>query len=196
MKPVLLYGSGTLSRLARQLVVECGGRFAGYIDDYKTGPDIVGTFEQIRRVCPPDRYDAAIGIGYGDLEARWSVYEAVVAAGYDTPSLVHPTSMVGENARLGKGCFVMRGAVVDTGASVGDLAVLWPGSVLNHDSTVGPNTFVSPNATICGFVTIGRHCFIGAGAIIINENEVPDRSFVKAGKVYFEHKPDFPWARR
>ncbi|NOU90936.1 hypothetical protein GC102_35205 [Paenibacillus sp. LMG 31460] len=184
-KPILIYGTGTLAKLARQLAAECGRDFAGYIDDYHSGAEVVGTFEDVKACYPAEQYEIVIGIGYTNLAARWAVYEAVREAGYASPSLIHPQALVSETSRIGHGCMIMRGAVVDTWAEVEDLVVMWPGSVLNHESMIGSNTFLSPNCTICGFVTIGRHCFLGAGSIIVNHQTVPSHSFIKAGRLYF-----------
>ena len=184
MANLLVYGSLEFGRVVRDLAIQCGHRFAGYIDDVHRGEEVLGPWEQVADRCPPPRFEVAVAVGYRNLGARWDVYERVKARGYRLPPLVHPRAYVRDPAGVGEGAFVMAGAIVDVAASIAPLVVIWPGAVVNHDSAVGENTFLSPNATVCGCVTIGRHVFVGAGATIVDHVEVPAGVFVKAGSLY------------
>jgi sugar O-acyltransferase (sialic acid O-acetyltransferase NeuD family) len=190
MADLLVYGSLEFGRVVKDLAVQCGHRFAGFVDDFNRGEEVLGTFDEVAGRCPPPRYEVAIAVGYRNLGARWDVYRKVKARGYQLPPLVHPRAYVRDPARIGEGTFVMAGAIVDVHATLGALVVAWPGVVVNHDSTVGENTFLSPNATVCGCVTVGRQAFVGAGATIVDHVEVPAEAFIKAGSLYREpHDP-------
>ncbi len=182
---LLVYGSREFGRVIRDLLIVCGHEFAGYVDDMYTGEQFVGTYSAARLLHPPASCGMLIAIGYGHLEARWKVYQQVIANGYCVPTLIHDRAYVRDPEAIGRGAVVMAGAVVDVSARLGQLTVLWPGAVVNHNSVVGANTFISPNATVCGFATVGQSCFIGAGAVIVDHRSVPDGSFVKAGQVFF-----------
>lgn len=184
MANLLVYGSLEFGRVVRDLALQCGHAFAGYVDDVHRGAEVLGPFDDVARRYPPDQFALALAIGYRDLDARWTVFQRVKARGYRLPPLVHPRAYVHDPGRLDEGCFVMAGAVVDLAASLGALVVAWPGVVVNHDSVVGENCFLSPNATVCGCVTIGRQVFVGAGATIVDHVEVPAGTFVKAGSLY------------
>ena len=184
MKPVLIYGSKEFGQTVRALVEDCGRECIGFIDDWNTGPSILGSFADVRSRCGPAEYDIAIAVGYRNLEARWKVYEAVVAAGYRVPPLVHPDARVNRRATIGEGAMIMAAAVIDTNAVIGVLGVVRPGVVVSHDTRIGANTYLAPNATICGLCDVGRNCFIGAGAIIVDHAVVADGAFVKAGSVH------------
>ena len=184
MKPVLIYGSKDFGQTVRALVEDCGRRFAGFIDDWHTGPEVVGSFSDTIDRLKNDAYDVVVAIGYNHLDARWNVYRTVREAGYDVPPLVHPAALVNRRATVGDGAMVMAGAVIDTNAVVGELAVVRLAVVVSHDTTIGQNTFLSPNATVCGFCSVGRNCFIGAGAVIVDHAVVTDGAFVKAGTVH------------
>jgi sugar O-acyltransferase (sialic acid O-acetyltransferase NeuD family) len=184
VKKILVYGSQEFGRVIRDLVAVCGGNFAGYIDDVYAGEDIVGSFAQIQEHLPPVDYAIAMAVGYKNLAVRTQLAERVKGRGYDLATLIHPRAYVRHPERMGVGCLVMAGAVVDVGASLGELVVVWPGVVVNHDSSIGANTFLSPNATICGCVQVGAGCFVGAGSVIVDHVQVPDHSFIKAGALY------------
>lgn len=205
---ILVYGCAEFGQVVRNLVLNCGHEFEGFIDDYQKGKDVLGTYNQVREylckgfddqdvvqraleseganILPVLSSDCGIviAVGYRDLKTRWSIYQKVKADGYRVPSLVHPQAIVDKAARIGEGTIIMAGAIVDYNAEIKDLAVLWNGVVVSHDSVIGENTFLSPNCTVCGCSVVDRDCFIGAGAVITDHVKVPDGSFVKAGSAY------------
>lgn len=184
MKPLLVYGSREFAVVIRDLVGQCGRTFAGFIDDFQSGADILGSLSEVAERCPPATHDMALAVGYNNLPARWDAYLRVKACGYDLPPLIHPRAYVRNPEKVGEGSLIMAGAIVDINAELGPLTVLWPGVVVNHDSSVAANTFLSPNCTVCGFVKIGANAFIGAGATIVDHVTVPAGSFVKAGALF------------
>lgn len=185
MKKIIVYGSKVFGSVIRDLVTQCGYEFVGFIDDFSIGENILGDFDFITKNYPKEEYEIVIAIGYFDLQARWTVYQKVVKYGYETPSLIHPAAYVRNVDKIGKGCIIMAGAIVEINAEIKDFVVILPGAVVNHDSIIGPNTFLSPNSTICGCVNLGHSCFIGAGAVVVDHNNIPDKSFIKAGSVYY-----------
>ncbi len=184
MKKVLVYGSQEFGVVIKALVTRCGYEFVGFIDDYNSGEEVLGGFDQVSRRYPPASYELAIAVGYNNLLARWKVFQKVKQHGYVLPRLVHPQAYVHDLDKVGEGSVVMAGAVVDVNARLGPLTVVWPSVVVNHDSGIAANTFLSPNSTVCGFVTIGEHCFVGAGTTIVDHVNVPTESFLKAGSLY------------
>jgi sugar O-acyltransferase (sialic acid O-acetyltransferase NeuD family) len=181
---VLVYGSRTFGQVVRNLVVDCGHEFAGFVDDRSTGPEILGRFTEVTRSHPAGEFACINAVGYRDLAARRAVTERIVSTGYVMPTLIHPRAYMGAESSTGVGNIVMAGALIDYRAKCGDAVVVWPGAVISHDSTIGGNTFLSPNCTICGCVTMGAHCFVGAGAVVVDHVHVPDGTRIKAGERY------------
>ena len=181
---ILVYGGSAHGKVIRDLAARCGHEFAGFVDDiHGSMPEVLGGFEEVRSRFAPDMFAIAIGVGYKDLPARWSVVEKVRGAGYKMPALVHPEAYVHPDASIGLGAAVMARTIVDMRVQIGEACVIWPGANVSHDSSVGANTFLSPNCTICGFVSVGRDCFVGAGAVVAEKRAVPDGTRIKAGAV-------------
>ena len=181
---LLVYGSEEFGHVVKNLVLDCGYEFAGFIDDYATGESILGSYDYVIKTFSPDVFGIVIAIGYKNLMARWQVYQKVLADGYSTPSLIHPRAYLSRSSVVGQGAIVMVGAIIDAFAEVQELTVLWPGAVVNHDSVIGANTFLSPNSTVCGFSRVGQSCFVGAGAVIVDHRSVSDNAYIKAGSLY------------
>lgn len=176
---LLIYGSKEFAQTVIELGADCGYEVAGCIDDFATGPGVLGSFDKVQRTHPAGEYGVALAVGYTRLDARWEAWQKIRAAGYATPALVHPRAYVARSAHVAAGSMLMAGALVDVRARIGEAAVLWPGACINHDSEVGNNCFVSPNATLCGYVKLGDHSFVGAGAAIVDHCEVPSQTRIK-----------------
>ena len=184
MNKFLVYGSLEFGHVIRDFIDQCGYDFAGFVDDFNEGEEVVGTLEQAFQSHPPSRFRIAIAVGYNNLKARWEATQKALQAGYRLPVLIHPRAYVRSTEKVGAGAIVMAGALIDSNTFIEENVVIWPGVVVSHNSRVGTNTFLSPNCTLCGFVTIGRDCFIGAGATVVDHITVPDGSFIKAADLY------------
>lgn len=182
-KSVLVLGASEFGQTIRELVVACGRRFAGFIDDWHSGPEIVATQSSLRESHAPDSFDVALAVGYKHIAARRELACRLRELGYTITPLVHPQAYVAPSANVGEGAIVMARAAIDVRASLGPLTVVWPGAIVSHDCAFDGNTFVSPGVVICGRCRIGADSFIGAGAIIVNDVVVPAATFMKAGTV-------------
>ena len=187
MGGILVYGSRDFGLIVRQIIKDCSMNFAGFIDDFHSGPEIVGDWEYVKENFSTKEYKVAIAIGYSYLEKRRIIFECVEQAGFSTITLIHPQSYISNTAVVHKGCIIMAKAVVDMRTEIGAYSVVWPGTVVNHDAVIGSNVFLSPNSTLCGFSRIGDNSFIGAGAIVTDHIEVKCDSFIKAGQIYGPH---------
>ncbi|MBF0526935.1 MAG: acetyltransferase [Deltaproteobacteria bacterium] len=181
---ILVYGSKDFGRIIQHLVSDCGFEFAGFIDDFYPGPDVVGTYQDVLTNFLPGQFGLINAVGYNYLPERKKITTQILADGYALPRLIHPRSYVAASVQVEEGVIIMAGAIVDVSSHLSRAAVIWPGVVVNHDSVIGENTFLSPNCTICGSVTVGSNCFIGAGAVVTDHVTVPDNFFIKAGCVF------------
>lgn len=181
---LLIFGSREFAPTVFDLIRHCGHEQVGMIDDFNTGPGILGSFEAVRITHPPSEHGVALAIGYSNLNARWQAWTRIRAAGYPVPALIHPRAYVADNAHIGEGSMIMAGAIIDVRARLGEAVVAWPGACVNHDARIGDNTFLSPNATVCGFSSIGAHSFIGAGATVADHCDIPESSFIKMHSSY------------
>lgn len=173
-----------LGQVVRALLADCKLPFAGFIDDFTGGSEVIGSLEDLLASALAEECEIIMAIGYRHLEARLTRFDLLKSAGFRFATLVHPAAYVSASAHLGEGAIVMARAIVDVSASIGDAAVLWPGANVSHDCEIGRNTFMSPGSVICGCSRIGASCFIGAGAVITDHVDVPAGSFISAGTRY------------
>lgn len=185
MSNILIYGSRQFAHYVRELALECGHIFIGFIDDFYKSEDVLGTFDEIKEMYRPEEYKIVIAIGYNNLESRWDIYNKVASNGYEIVSLIHPKAYVHTTSEIGNGTIISVGAIIDYNTQIGNATFIWPGVIVNHDSKIGSNCFLSPQVNVCGFVNVGNNCFLGASSVIINGNNINDNTFIKAGTVYY-----------
>lgn len=71
------------------------------------------------------------------------------------------------------------GAIVRTGAKIGEGCVIMMGAVINIGAVIGEKTMVDMNAVIGARAKIGKKCHIGAGSVIAGVLEPPSKRPVR-----------------
>lgn len=141
------------------------------------------------RAAHPPAGDTALLVGIGirpgradpGVAARRRAYEAYRREGYDLPALIDPSAVF--RGRAAAGAQVMAGAVVQTGAAIGENAVVNTGVRVDHDCRIGDHVFLGPGAVLCGDVRIGAGALVGAGATVLPGVAVAAGAVVRAGTV-------------
>ena len=116
------------------------------------------------------------------MESRRELIETYESKGAKFKTLVSPLATVTPNSKIGEGCAVMTGSIINR-ATLGRNVIVNSGAIVEHDCRVGDNTFIGPGAVIGGFTTIGSGCFIGLGARIGNGLKIGDNITVAMGAV-------------
>lgn len=79
---------------------------------------------------------------------------------------VHPSAVIGEDARLGDSVCIAANAVIGARAVLGDGVVIGPCSVVGEDTVIGDKTRLMANVTVYHGITIGSDCIIHSGTVI------------------------------
>ena len=194
LKNIIIIGGGGHARVLRDTLDTCGGyNILGYTDlrpspqmdvDYLGGDDAVA-----RRYKPVEVY-LANGIGSVRLPVlRQSVYERFKKDGFLFVTVTHPDAVVSGRAQLAEGVQVMAGAVVNTGAEIGENVVINTLSGVDHDCIIGAHTHIAPGVTLSGGVRIGPGSHVGTGAKIIQGVHIGAGALIGAGAVVIDHVP-------
>ncbi len=193
---ILIIGGGGHARVIADAIIACakmrsGIRLVGFLDDdpalastERIGKSVLGTIQDIDKI-PHD----AIVMGIGDNKIRRELFEMLLARGENIASIIHPHATIAEDVIVGRGVVAFAGAIVNTGAQIGDNVILNTGSSVDHDCTIGAHAHICPGAHLGGTVAVGEGAFIGIGGSVIPNLNLGKWSTVGAGSVVVRDVP-------
>ena len=180
------YTSYTIDVLEKQNEYEIFGilDYNSRKDDIFCGYKILGNDDDLPEIFKNARIKKGI-VTIGDNFRRKVVVERILGyiPDFTFVSAIHPTLTLGNNARIGKGCAVMAGVILNNDTVVGDHCYIGTNSSLDHDGKVGDFSNVMPGVTTGGNVRIGFCSTIGLGAKVIHGKTIGDHTIVGAGSL-------------
>lgn len=196
--PIVGFGAGTHVKSVLE-AIRSAGRFevAALVDDDSAlaGTDVLGTpvvsADTLERLRADGVTQAFAGVGgVGSSSARRRVFERLLEAGFELPSIVHASAVVSPWATLGRGAQILAAAVVNAGAEIGDGAIVNTGAIVEHDCRVGAHAHVAPGARLAGLVRVGEGTHVGIGATVIEGVRIGAEALVAAGAVVLRDVPE------
>lgn len=79
---------------------------------------------------------------------------------------IHPTAVIGKDARISPLAHIAAQVVVGEGATIGAGTVVMAGCVIGENATLGENTRLYPRVTVYHDCVIGNHVIVHSGAVI------------------------------
>ena len=187
MDEIVVIGGGGHAKVVMSVLKKSGYNVAGYTDradrglilgtPYLGNDGVLADFIRTYAGCK-----AIIGVGkVDDSQRRLNLQNQSSALGFDFPVIRSPHAIVKELVLLGPGTVVLDGAVVNSGAQIGEACILNTNSTVEHDCWIGKNVHIAPGATLSGGVSIGDNCLIGVGANIVQSVSVCGGCLIGAG---------------
>lgn len=190
MKNLLIIGARGWGREVYEIAVACiaaGANFKikGFLDDkadaldkYKDYPPIISTVESYE-VQNDDVFVCALG----DVNYKRIYIQKILNKGGDFISLIHPTAIIGHNARIGKGCIIGAYANLSCDTKIGDYVTFSIKAGMGHDSSIDDYTHIGGLTNISGFVQIGKNVTIHPCCDIVPNRKIGDNSTIGTGSV-------------
>lgn len=155
----------------------------GYADDDPTKQGISrgkyrvhGTIEQTASSFAGESVRFVVAVG--DNYARERLAMSAESFGWSPATLIHPSSVIAEQAMVGAGTYIAPGCVVCPCARLGRYVLLNMQSLVAHDCSVEDYVQVSPGVKINGECTIRKYASLGSNATIMPRTEVGPRAVV------------------
>ena len=82
------------------------------------------------------------------------------------PVGIHPTAVIGKNAKIGKDVALQPYVVVDDDAIIGDRTIIYAGSYIGHHAKIGCDCLIYPNVAIREKVEMGDRVIVHSGTVI------------------------------
>jgi sugar O-acyltransferase (sialic acid O-acetyltransferase NeuD family) len=205
---ILIYGAGGHGKSLLELI-QALETFSviGFIDDgVPKGEIVMGIPVLGDKGDLPDLYAQGIRMavnavgGIGHLRIREVVFRSLLDAGFNSPSVVHPTAFLEASSILSKGVQVFPFAYVGSAVEIGFGSIVNSGAIISHECILGELVNISPGAILAGGVFVGDGALIGmgvtvnlqvkvgAGARVGNgatiKSDVPEKGVVPAGSTW------------
>jgi len=189
MKKIIVIGSGGLAR-----------EFCSFFRDYQEPISIVGfssiNIDEYRSFSLPGRLfgdyitpdmvgtnEAVIAVSNPSLKKIIS--ERLVKAGFFFPTFIHYSSVVSNNACLGRGVIVSPNCTVSSNVQINDFCYLNFGVGIGHDSVIESFCQINPGSQLGGFSYVGEATLLGSGVTVLQGVKVGKGVTVAAGSVVF-----------
>lgn len=192
--PVLIFGSGTLGKIALNIFESNDVFIYGFLDDNdKThgteinnvtvlGPtDEQGFLKLIgkkteafiaienaieRKTLVKMLNDKRKVMPVNAIHARaYVAEESVIGHG----NLIAANTTVNPFAEIGNHNIIQSNVVIDTDTKLGDFVQIGTGAMINSGVTIEEGAFIGSGAILVGGITIGKNARIGAGSVVVQD---------------------------
>ncbi|MFD2519293.1 acetyltransferase [Emticicia soli] len=195
--PVLIFGAGTLGKIALDIFNRNNVLVYGFLDDDKKLHNTEIGEIVVLGETDDDGFLKIVGqkteafVAIGNTKVKKKVVEVLNERRHVMPvNAIHDRSIVSENAILGHGNLIMANAVVNPYAQIGNHSIVHSGAVIDTEAKVADFVNIGTGAMINTGAEIAEGAFIGSGAVIVTGIKVGKNARVGAGSVVIEDVPD------
>jgi len=154
------------------------------LDDYSMDIRVISNIDSYM-VEEQDRFLIAIG----NVDMKKNIITKLKVKGAQFLTLIHPTAIVVNTAKIGKGVIIYPYVIVSDCVQLGDFVLMNSYSSCGHDVKVGKYCILSPHATLNGFVILEDEVFLGTHTTVIPGKRVGYRSKISANSVVMRDVP-------
>ena len=196
-KKIVLIGSGGHARSCIQVIEELEEfSISGLIglpnevDSEQFGYKVIGSDSDLPAIRKSIEH-AVITVGQIlNPEIRVNLFEKAEAAGFVLPTIISKSAQISSHTTIGKGCMIMNGVIINSGAQIGQNCIINTRALIEHDVVVGDHSHVSTGVIVNGATRIGSQTFIGSVSIIRNGLIIGDNCLVGMGSVVVKDLKD------
>lgn len=192
MKRLIIIGAGGFGREVLGLIEHINGikrhdiYFMESDEIYQsrmdaTGSDIVAGV----RVLPLSAFNKEtdhVIIAIGEPDVKRKIAEALPeTTKYQT--LIHPSAIIGNDVKIGKGCIICAGCILTCDINIGDFITLNIGCTVGHDVIIHDYCSLMPSVNVSGGVNLWKGTYIGTNSCIKQGVTIEDGVVIGMGSV-------------
>ncbi|RFS16369.1 acetyltransferase [Emticicia sp. C21] len=195
--PVLIFGAGTLGKIALDIFNRNNVLVYGFLDDDKKLHNTELGEIVILGDTDDDGFLKIIGqkteafVAISNAKVKKKIVEILTERRKVMPvNAIHDRAIVSETAIIGHGNLVMANAAINPFAKIGNHCIVQSGAVVDTDAKVADYITIASGAMINAGAELAEGAFIGSGSIIVTGIKVGKNARVGAGSVVIEDVPD------
>ena len=187
MKTILIVGASGQGKVAFDIIRCLKGKYkpVGWLDDNPEfqgkkicGLPVLGGTADLKSMKAKAR-TVVIGIGNNEIRAR--LFNEARAAGYELPSLIHPSAVIAPDVEIGPGAQISPGVVIVIGTRLAEDVIVNTSASIDHECRVGAHAYIAPGARVAGNVDVGAGVWVGINSCILQGLKIGDRAVIGAG---------------
>ena len=152
---------------------------------------VLGKQEEIIKLIENYDIEGCI-ITIGDNWSRKIVYDQVskIVPNINWPNAIHPSVIIGDRVKLGKGLLIMAGVIINPGAGLGDFVNCFTRCSIEHDCYLGDFSSISAGVVLGGKVKVGKLSAISLNATVFDRLSIGENTVVGAASLITKDLPD------
>ena len=185
--PIVIIGAGGHAAVVADALLAVGAEVIGFTSrdaperPPQCGLPILGDDCVLER-WRPEQIRLVNGVGSIDTSGiRRLVQERLEAQGWHFIGVRHPAATVSPYAVLADGVQLLAHSVVQSGARVGRGCIVNTGAIVEHDVILDDWVHIAPRAVVCGDAVVGTHSHVGAGAVVRQGVRLGARTLIGVG---------------
>lgn len=192
-RPLVVVGAGGHAKVVIECLRHDGWNVVGCTDVDPSprecaGAPVLGGDEMLARLRHDGVDHAFCALGANGLRER--ICLALIAQGFEVPTVRGPGANFSPSAKIGAGAILMPGATVNVESVIGDFVIINTNASVDHDGVIGRAAHIGPGAALAGEVVVGARSFIATGSSVIPRTSIGEDVVVGAGSVVIRDIPD------
>lgn len=99
------------------------------------------------------------------------------------PTIVHPTVLLNETAKVGKGVIILQNSIIGCDVTIGDFTIVDRAVQVGHDCNISNFVHLSPASVLSGNVNLNVCVEIGTNASLKQNIEIAEETVIGMGAV-------------
>lgn len=187
MKNLVIIGAGGMGRQVCLFAKSCKGygveyTIKGFLDDnphamegFEGYPPVLGTVDGYQ-IQPDDIFFNSIG----DIAAKKVCINKILERKGDFITLIHPTAIISEKTKIGKGCMISPRVGVGTESEIGDFCLIQDNAVIGHDVHVGNYCRIDCNVVLVADVNLDDGVCVHTSSVVNHKVHIGENAMVGA----------------
>lgn len=126
-------------------------------------------------------------VSIGGIMARKMWYKRLQEYGLETINIIDKTAIVSPTAKIGKGNFIGKYAILNAEVVIGDDNIINSKALVEHECKIGNHCHISTNSSVNGDVVIGDCVFFGSSAVCNGQLKIGEKSIIGSGSVVIKN---------
>jgi len=198
MKNLIIIGARGFGREVYNLALQCYGFnseyvIKGFLDDkedalfgFENYPQIISSVENY----VPKENDVFV-CALGSVNWKKHYVELILSKGGIFTNLIHPTSIINSNVKLGKGLIIFMSSIISNDCTVGDFVSLQQYAAIGHDAKIGNWSHLNAYSFMGGYAELEEQVCLNTRATILPNIKVGNNATVGAGSIVLRNvKPN------